>query len=75
MALAAGSATGVQFAPATVTALQAALRRTATLFKDKAAWRRMQANGLASDVSWTEPARLYAELFRGLIEPVKARRR
>ena len=72
MALAAGSATGVQFAPATVTALQSALRRTATLFKDRRAWSRMQANGMASDVSWTEPARLYAELFRTLVKPAKA---
>ncbi len=66
MALAAGSATGVQFAPTTVTALQAALRRVAALYRDPAAWRRMQANGMAADVSWREPARLYAELFRGL---------
>ncbi len=74
MALAAGSATGVQFAPTTVTALQAALRRTIALFHDTPAWRTTQANGMAADVSWREPARLYAELYRSLIKPAKARR-
>ena len=64
MALAAGVATGVQFAPVAVEMLEAAIRRTATLHRDPPAWRRMQANGLATDVSWRDPARRYAALFR-----------
>lgn len=64
MALAAGVATGVQFAPVTADALSVALRKTAALFRDTAAWRRMQANGMASDVSWRGPARHYAALYR-----------
>lgn len=67
MAVAAGAATGVQFAPVNVPMLEHAIRRAAALYRDNATWRRLQANGMAADVSWTGPARLYADLFRGLI--------
>jgi starch synthase len=67
MALAAGAATGVQFAPVNVPRLEEAIRRAARLYRDKPVWRRIQANGMAADVSWDEPARLYAELYRALI--------
>jgi starch synthase len=67
MALAAGAATGVQFAPVNAPMLEHAIRRAAALFRDKPTWKRLQANGMATDVSWTGPARLYADLFRGLI--------
>jgi starch synthase len=67
MALAAGVATGVQFAPVSTPMLENAIRRTAALYRDPAAWRRLQVNGMAADVSWREPARHYAELYRGLI--------
>jgi starch synthase len=67
MALAAGVATGVHFAPVEGAMLEAALRRTASLHRDSATWARIQANGMATDVSWTEPARAYAALYRGLI--------
>ncbi|MHB2169297.1 glycogen synthase GlgA [Alsobacter sp. R-9] len=66
MALAAGVATGLQFAPVDREMLEAALRRTVALWHDRAAWRRLQKNGMATDVSWTLPARHYAELYRGL---------
>jgi len=67
MALAAGAATGVQFAPVEVQMLEHAIRRATALYRDKPAWRRMQANGMATDVSWASPARLYADLFRDVI--------
>ena len=67
MSLAAGAGTGVQFAPVSTPMLENAIRRTAALHRDPAAWRRVQANGMATDVSWRQPARLYAELYRGLI--------
>ena len=57
MALAAGAGTGVQFAPVNTPMLENAIRRTASLRRDPAAWRRLQANGMASDVSWRQPAR------------------
>jgi starch synthase len=67
MALAAGVATGVQFAPVSAPMLESALRRVAALYAVRPTWRRLQANGMAADVSWRGPARQYAELYRGLI--------
>jgi starch synthase len=67
MALAAGAATGVQFAPVVAPMLESAIRRTVELYHDRKTWRRLQRNGMASDVSWRGSARLYAELFRHLI--------
>jgi starch synthase len=67
MALAAGVATGVQFAPVEAPMLEAALRQTAALRRDPTTWARLQANGMATDVSWTGPAGRYAALYRGLI--------
>ncbi len=64
MALAAGVGTGVQFAAATRDSLEAALDRLAVLWRDKAAWARIQRNGMAADVSWAGPARRYAALYR-----------
>ena len=67
MAVASGAATGVQFAPVTAPMLENALRRAADLYRDPHEWRRLQANGMATDVSWRQPAQHYAELYRGLI--------
>jgi starch synthase len=68
MAVAAGVATGVQFQPPSVGALEAALRRTASLYADRPAWERMQANGMACDVSWGASAKLYAQLYAELLQ-------
>ncbi|CAA9523791.1 MAG: Glycogen synthase, ADP-glucose transglucosylase [uncultured Sphingomonadaceae bacterium] len=62
--LAAGASTGVQFAPATATALEYAIRRATSLFRDRTTWAQIQANGMAADVSWAAPARAYAVLLR-----------
>ncbi len=66
MAVAAGSATGVQFPAGTVDMLASGLRRTFELYRDRPTWRRMQANGMAADVSWRGPAGRYSALYRGL---------
>ena len=66
MALSAGVATGVQFAPVTVEMLEAAIRRAAALWRVPKIWQRMQRNGMAADVSWRDPARRYAALYREL---------
>jgi starch synthase len=66
MALAAGVATGVQFAPITAEMLEAAIRRAAALHREPATWQRMQTNGMTTDVSWRDPARRYAALFRDI---------
>ncbi len=67
MALDASVATGVQFSPVTPEALKLALLRTRRLFDDKQRWRRLQSNGMKTDVSWRTPARHYAELYRKLL--------
>ena len=67
MAVSAGVGTGVQFAPVNVPMLENTIRRTARLYRNKPVWRRMQTNGMATDVSWINPARRYAELYDGLI--------
>jgi starch synthase len=63
-ALAAGVATGFQFAPTTAPALEGALARAATAFANGNLWRRIQENGMRGDVGWTLPAARYAELYR-----------
>jgi len=67
MALHAGVATGVQFAAPTLPLLRAAISRTATLYRDRPAWRRMQLNAMETDTSWRGPARAYAALYRELL--------
>ena len=66
MALNAGVASGVQFAPVTAEMLRTAIQRTAALYRQPALWRRLQRNGMATDVSWRHPAQQYAKLFRDL---------
>ena len=67
MAVAAGAGSGVQFAPATREMLTAALGRTMALWRDPPVWRRLQRNGMKTDVSWRRPAARYAALYRGLL--------
>lgn len=64
MAVVAGVATGVQFSPVTATALAIAIQRAAALFADGAGWRRIQQAAMATDVSWSVPARTYARMYR-----------
>lgn len=64
MALAAGVATGVIFAPGSSDRLAEALTRALALKGAPALWAKMQANGMATDVSWTRPARRYVEIYR-----------
>jgi starch synthase len=60
-------ATGVQFSPVTQDALAAALGRTAELWAQPARWKRVQGNGMRTDVSWTGPAKQYAGLYTELL--------
>jgi starch synthase len=66
VALAGGVATGVQFAPVTPEMMRVAIERTVALYREPKTWQKLQANGMAADVSWRDPARRYAALFRGL---------
>jgi starch synthase len=61
------TATGIKFGPVTTDALATALRRTAGVWQDPARWACLQANGMAVDVSWSQPAARFAELYRSLL--------
>ncbi len=65
--LAAGVATGVQFADVTVDGVVEAMSRLVELHARPDAWRGLQRSGMGSDVSWTQSARLYADLYRRLV--------
>ena len=63
--LAAGVATGLQFAPGQ---LRGALFRAAALWREKETWRRLQRNAMAADVSWRRPAKKYAALYKEILK-------
>lgn len=69
-ALSAGVATGLQFPSGDQAALEAALRRVAALYAEPETWRRIQRNGMRSDVSWDASAGAYADLYRRLASQV-----
>jgi starch synthase len=68
VAIAAGVATGFQFAPVTVDALDAALARAVLAYRHPATWRSLQRRGMATDVSWRRPAVQYADLYKTLLD-------
>ena len=65
--MAGGAATGFTFEPVTAEALADALRRANILWHDQQAWRRLQHNGMSTDVSWRNRASRYAALYRDVI--------
>ena len=65
-AVKAGVATGVQFPDVSTEGLLDAVRRTAALYRQPAAWRRMQTAGMGADVGWQTSAAEYAALYRRL---------
>ncbi|MBG0802738.1 glycogen synthase GlgA [Methylocystis sp. H4A] len=67
MALQADVATGLQFSPTTAEALALTLREAERLFGDAETWRKIQVNGMRTDVSWRNPARRYAKLFEDAV--------
>lgn len=70
-ALAAGVATGIQFAPGRADSLRAALARMTDLHARPADWTSLQRRGMRADVSWARSAARYADLYRGLAAPAK----
>jgi starch synthase len=71
-AIAAGVATGIQFSPLSVEALNNALDRALAAYREPTTLRRMRLNGMRADVSWRGPARRYAALYRSLARPAAA---
>jgi starch synthase len=72
-AVAARTATGISFLPVTEDGLASAIKRTLALWSDQPRWKRVQARAMTVDVSWKEPAREYAALYRELIASSSAR--
>lgn len=66
-ALADGVATGFQFAPQSIDALQQALLRAAALYTQRDAWSQMQARAMSRDFGWERSAQRYATLYEGLL--------
>ena len=62
-----GAATGFKFGPVTADNLSGALRKANVAFSDKQAWRRLQHNGMSTDVSWRNRASQYAALYRDVV--------
>jgi len=60
---ASGRGTGFKFSEYTGPALLAALHEALAVYADKAAWRRLQANGMAKDFSWKASALEYGRLY------------
>jgi starch synthase len=60
---ASGRGTGFKFVEYTGTALLAALHEALAAFADKPSWRRLQANGMANDFSWSASALEYGRLY------------
>jgi starch synthase len=71
-----GSGTGFFFEQADPGALGAALRKAVDLYSgDPAAWRVLQANGMARDFSWRGPARDYVGVYEAALASSRARLR
>ena len=62
--IATGMATGFKFGPVTAENLADAIRRSHAVFRDRPVWRRIQTNGMSTDVSWRNRASRYADLYR-----------
>jgi starch synthase len=67
-AVAARTATGISFLPVTEDGLASAIKRTLALWSDQPRWKRVQARAMTVDVSWKEPAREYAALYREITQ-------
>lgn len=65
-----GRATGFVFDSPTSDALAEAMERAVSLYRDRAAWRRLQATGMAQDFSWAASARRYRDLYGTLFTEV-----
>jgi starch synthase len=69
-ALAAGVATGLQFSPVSQEMLQSAIVRAVAISSCPPKWKRLQRNGMKTDVGWSRSARQYVEVYQ---ETVRSR--
>lgn len=63
-ALATGRASGFLFAPASLDALDAAVRRMLGLYATPRRWRRLQQSAMARDFSWSGRTGAYLDVYR-----------
>jgi starch synthase len=63
--------TGFHFGPVDAPAFENVLRRVFQAWLDKPLWRRVQLNGMRTDVSWSRPAQQYARLYSDLLQSKK----
>ena len=70
--LAAGKATGFVFDAATPAALERCVRRAVALRGNTAAWGRMVATAMGSELSWAGPAHEYEALYARLLAGVSS---
>ena len=50
--------------------LELAIARVRGLARNRGTWRHLQTRAMATDVSWSRPARRYAALYRELAAPL-----
>lgn len=65
-ALAAGCATGIQFAPTTAAKLADALDRAMAIYADAKTWAKIQRNAMKHPVGWDVSAKRLAEIYHRL---------
>lgn len=61
-----GTATGFMFEGTTSEEMVRCVERALALYRQPAAWRKIQRRAMAQDFGWEEPARRYLALYRGL---------
>jgi starch synthase len=61
------TATGFVLKSVTQAALLDTIREATSLWKDKKAWRKIQKNGMNTDVSWASSAATYLDLYKKVI--------
>ncbi|MEM9060554.1 MAG: glycogen synthase GlgA [Pseudomonadota bacterium] len=66
-AIAAGCATGVQFAPVTAPALDQAIARTCDLYRQPRVWQAMMRQAMKQPVGWDKSAHAYLDLYQDLL--------
>jgi starch synthase len=62
------TATGFVIKNVTQVSLLVAIRHAVSLWKDKKTWRKIQKNGMETDVSWSSSANSYLNMYKKLLE-------
>ena len=63
-----GEGRGIVFEHDTADGVRWALGTALELYRDRASWRRLVANGMAQDFSWERQAETYVAVYRRLVQ-------